>query len=80
MLWARPADLSPLEAADMYRHRSEESAVLIRALTDDQLGLPTRPPRTRDNRLAATIEQVLIGHVRGHGDTIAAKLRDATTG
>ena len=53
---------------------------LIRALSDEQLDLPTRPPRPRDARLAATIEGMLIGHYRGHGAEIEAKLRNATPG
>ena len=73
-------DLSPRAAADLLRQRTEEGASLIRDLSDQQLDLPTRPPRARDARLAATIEGVLIGHYRGHGDEIAAKLRDTTAG
>ena len=73
-------DLSPRAAADLLRQRTEEGASLIRALSDQQLDLPTRPPRARDARLAATIEGVLIGHYRGHGDEIVAKLRNATPG
>jgi DinB family protein len=70
-------DLSPRAAVDLLQQRTEEGASLIRALSDQQLDLPTRPPRARDARLAAMIEGVLIGHYRGHGDEIAAKLREA---
>jgi hypothetical protein len=68
-------DLSPREAVGLLRQRTVESATLIRALTDDQLDLPTRPPRARAQNLAVTIERVLVGHYRAHGDDIAAKLR-----
>ena len=74
--------LSPLDAVALLRQRTDESATLIRALTDEQLGLPTRPPRARDQGLAETIERVLIGHYRAHQDDIASKLggHEAPTG
>jgi hypothetical protein len=48
---------------------------LVIGLTDEQLNLPTRPPRVRDQRLAETIELVLIGHYDTHRLSIEAKLR-----
>ena len=68
-------DLSPEQAIALLLDRANEAATLVRALTDEQLDLPTRPPRAGDERLAATIERVLIGHYRVHLDAIAAKLR-----
>ena len=68
-------DLSPREAIDLLRQRTVEGAKLIRALTDEQLDLPTRPARARAQNLAGTIERVLVGHYRSHLDDIAAKLR-----
>ena len=69
-------DLSPHDAIDLLRHHAEEGANLIRALTDEQLDLPTRPPRAKNQKLAETIEQVLIGHLHGHCDDIESKLGD----
>ena len=67
--------LSPADAIELIRQRTEEGVVLLRGLTDAQLDLPTRPPRARDERLAATIERVLIGHYDAHRRDIEAKLR-----
>ena len=75
-------NLLPLDAVAFLRQRTDESATLIRALTDEQLDLPTRPPRSRDQSLAETIERVLIGHYRAHQEDITSKLRglEAPTG
>jgi uncharacterized damage-inducible protein DinB len=67
--------LSPRDAVDLLLRRTVEGATLIRALTDEQLDLPTRPPRASAQTLAVTIERVLVGHYRTHLDDIAAKLR-----
>ena len=72
-------DLSPQQAIAMLRSRSEEVADRLRRLTDEQLDLPTRPPRARSQRLADTIELVLIDHYDGHRREIEAK-RQALTG
>ena len=45
-------DLSPQEAIAILRSRTEEGAGLILGLTDEQLNLPTRPPRARSQALA----------------------------
>ena len=66
-------DLSPQEAVAILRRRTEEGAELILGLTDEQLNLPTKPPRVRSQRLAETIELVLIGHYDGHRGDIEAK-------
>ena len=55
-------DLSPQQAVALLRNRTEEGVELILGLTDEQLNLPTRPPRARSQALAETIELVLIGH------------------
>lgn len=68
-------DLSPQGAAAALRRRSDEGIELILGLADEQLGLPTRPPRARGQVLAETIELVLIGHYDGHRDQIEAKVR-----
>ena len=69
------SDLSPAEAAELIRLRAEDGARLVLDLTDEQLDLPTRPPRANAQRLAETIERVLIGHYDAHRDDIEAKLR-----
>ena len=68
-------DLSPQEAVIQLRRRTEEGAELILGLTDEQLNLPTRPPRSRSQALAETIELVLIGHYDVHRGDIEAKSR-----
>ena len=62
------------EAVDLIRRRTEEAAALIASLTDDQLAMPTIPPRARAQVLADTIELVLIGHYDGHRRDIDLKL------
>ena len=69
------SDRSPSEVAALIRERTDEGERLVLSLTDRQLDLPTRPPRARGQRLAQTIEDVLIGHYEGHRSTIEAKLR-----
>jgi uncharacterized damage-inducible protein DinB len=68
-------DRSPMEVAEMLRARTEDGARLLLGLTDAQLELPTRPPRTRAQVLADTIEHVLIAHYDTHRAEIEAKLR-----
>ena len=68
------SDLSPIEIVELIRERTENGQRLIRGLSEDQLDLPTKPPRARDQRLAETIEQVLIGHYDGHRREIESKL------
>ena len=68
-------DLSPQEAVVLLRRRTDEGAELILGLTDEQLNLPTKPPRARRQTLAETIELVLIGHHDGHRGDIEAKSR-----
>jgi uncharacterized damage-inducible protein DinB len=62
------------QAIDAIRRRAAEGLALVRALTDDQLDLPTRPPRARAAVLARTIEDVLIGHYDTHRRDIEEKL------
>ena len=68
-------DLSPQQAVALLRGRTEEGIELLLGLTDDQLNLPTRPPRARSQVLATTIELVLIGHYDTHRGDIEAKSR-----
>ena len=68
-------DLSRDHAIELLRRRSEEVSNLIRALTDEQLDLPTRPPRAGSATLATTVERVLIGHYGAHRDQIESKGR-----
>lgn len=69
------SELSPGEAVDLIRQRTEDGERLLLELTDEQLNLVTVPPRARSQVLADTIELVLIGHYRGHAADIEAKLR-----
>ena len=68
-------DLSPQEAVMQLRRRTDEGAKLILGLTNEQLNLPTRPPRARSQALAESIELVLIGHYGAHRGDIEAKSR-----
>ena len=68
-------DLSPAEAVALLRRRTAEGVELILVLTDEQLDLPTRPPRARGQVLAKTIALVLIDHHDGHRADIEAKSR-----
>lgn len=65
---------SPAEVIAMIRERTDEGARLIRGLSDEQLDLPMRPPRANGQRLAETIERVLIGHYDVHRADIERKL------
>ena len=67
--------LSPADAVRRVRRTTAESRALILGLTDDQLALPTKPPRAGSPPLAATIERVLIGHFDAHRADVEAKLR-----
>jgi hypothetical protein len=69
------SDLSRAEVVDLIRQRAEEGARLLSDLTDDQLDLPTRPPRANAQLLAETIDRVLIGHHDTHRAAIETKLR-----
>ncbi len=69
------SDLSPAQMVALIRERTDDGLRLLRSLTDEQLDLPTRPPRARNQGLAETIEQVLIGHYDGHRQEIESKLR-----
>jgi uncharacterized damage-inducible protein DinB len=68
-------DLSPREVIDLLNERTREGVRLLLDLTDEQLELATRPQRARGERLAETIERVLIGHYDAHRLDIEAKLR-----
>src|SRR5262249_54755509 len=63
------------EAIDLIRRRTNEGATLIAGLRDEQLALPTQPPRARNQVLAETIRGVLIGHYDAHRRDIERKLR-----
>jgi uncharacterized damage-inducible protein DinB len=67
--------LSVPRMVELLRKRTEESADLIGHCTDDQLDLPTRPPRPRASTLAEVVEQVLIGHIDTHRRAIQSKLQ-----
>jgi uncharacterized damage-inducible protein DinB len=70
--------LTAQQAIDLIRQRTEEGVALISSLDDEQLALPTRPPRARAQTLADTIALVLIGHHDAHRRDIERKLRDGT--
>ncbi len=69
------SDRSPAEIVALIRERTDAGVRLLLSLSDEQLDLPTRPPRARDQRLAEMIELVLIDHYDGHRADIEAKLR-----
>ena len=69
------AQLSQREVVDLLRRRTEDSANLLRGLSEEQLDLPARPPRARPRTLAQMIEGVLIGHYDTHRQDIESKLR-----
>jgi DinB superfamily len=69
------AELSQDEVVDLLRRRTEDSANLVRGLSEEQLNLPARPPRARPRTLAQMIEGVLIGHYHAHRQDIESKLR-----
>ena len=64
------------QVIDLIRVRTDEGRALISGLSDDQLTMPTRPPRARAPVLADTIERVLIGHYDAHRRDIERKLRE----
>jgi uncharacterized damage-inducible protein DinB len=68
-------NLSPPQAVELLRRRTEEGTDLLLGLTVEQLNLPTRPARARSQALAETIELVLIGHHDAHRGDIEAKTR-----
>lgn len=67
-------ELAPNKASELLRQRTDIGLGLLARLTDDQLDLPTRPPRAGSERLGTTIERVLIGHYDVHRIAIEAKL------
>jgi uncharacterized damage-inducible protein DinB len=69
--------LSPREAVELLRQRTNEGVRLLLELPEEQLDLPTRPPRANAEPLGVTIERVLIGHYDTHRAAIETKLRRA---
>jgi uncharacterized damage-inducible protein DinB len=68
---------APADVVELIRASTANSARLILALIDEQLDLPTRPPRARGQRLGETIDRVLIDHYDAHRAAIEAKLSRA---
>ena len=66
------------QTVELIRQLTEDGTALISSLNEEQLALPTRPPRARAQRLADTIELVLIGHYDSHRRDIVRKLGDVT--
>jgi hypothetical protein len=66
---------SQREVVDLLRRTTDEGAVLVGGLSDQQLELPPRPPRARLRSLAELIESLLIGHYDTHREAIESKLR-----
>jgi len=66
-------DHSPRAVVELIRARTEDGAGLLLGLTDAQLDRPTKPPIARGERLATTIERVLIGHFDVHREAIERK-------
>ena len=71
------SSMSPAECIEQIRRRTADGVRLIGELTDEQLDFVTRPPRARGQRLAETIDSVLIGHYDGHRQSIEEKLKAA---
>lgn len=67
--------LSAADAVALLLQRTDEGCQLLLRLSDEQLDLPTRPPRAGGQRLGETIERVLIGHIETHRADIEAKLQ-----
>jgi uncharacterized damage-inducible protein DinB len=67
-------DRSPGDVAELIQRQTDTSARLILTLSDEHLQLPTRPPRSHAETLAATIERVLIGHYDVHRAEIETKI------
>ena len=67
--------LSQREAVDLVRQRVKDGVRLLLDLTDEQLEMPTRPPRANAEILADTIDRIMIGHFDTHRVAIEAKLR-----
>ena len=65
---------SPTEVIEQVRATLDQTASLVRALTDAQLDLPTKPPKARSPSLAQTIQGLMIDHVDHHRREIEAKL------
>jgi DinB superfamily len=65
------AQAAQREVVALLRERTRESIRLIGALTDEQLRLPCRPPRTVEE----FVKRVLIGHYGTHHAEIERKLR-----
>jgi uncharacterized damage-inducible protein DinB len=68
--------MTPRQGVDLIRDRTDEGRALLAGLTDEQMALPTRPPRARGQVLAETVELVLIGHYDAHRRDIERKLGD----
>jgi uncharacterized damage-inducible protein DinB len=67
--------LSPAEGLDRLREQAAIGIELVARLTDSELDRPTIPRRAGNQRLAETIERVLIGHSEVHRAAIEAKRR-----
>jgi hypothetical protein len=65
---------SARETLELLRGRTDEGVRLILGLTDRELDLPTRPPRAHRERLATTIERVMVGHHEVHRASIEIKI------
>lgn len=65
------ARVSQPEVVTLVRERARESARLIESLTDEQLDVPCRPPRSVEQ----FVKRVLIGHFESHRAEIERKLR-----
>lgn len=69
--------LERAEVVALIRRRTDDGKRLVAGLSEEQLDLVTRPPRARGQRLAETIDRVLIGHVATHAAEIQAKARSS---
>ena len=65
---------SPAAVIELVRRTLDDAAALVRSLTDAQLDLQTKPPKTGSPTLAQTIDALMIRHVEHHRREIETKL------
>ena len=59
-------DRSPAEVADRIRRERDTAVALVGQLTNEQLELPSNPPRGRHDRVAELLQSLVIGHLETH--------------
>ena len=59
-------DRSPAEVAERIRRERDTAVALVSQLTNEQLELPSNPPRGRHDRVAELLQSLVIGHLETH--------------